>query len=437
MLLSSWALPNLSLASCSKTAQNVFCVRLSSSLMLMLMGLSGGCATGSVAELPIEVRGIADDVRAPDYRASESHAQLTDEQKRLVDLVYRALPPESRSRVRHEARLDALARVEAKMYGGRNSWMSHRTKERLYWRAGVTAVHDQSLRNWVSGRNHNERLDEKLLERARSALPTGQTPLVFGVSRVRTGARTSQALFVAEEPLRLDPIPKIYAAGAELELSGQVMPGIESMHICVNHEFPEVQCRHVRVSVGEPFHEVIRLPTTPGRYDVEIRGTFKDNSDRSELAHFPLYVESEESAVFDLHQRYLGEIKDVNAGAIAIIDYINAERARLGLQPMRTSTFAQSYVDTQNERRSVGSSMGSVAAMKKYFAEQGIQVKNYWRAWGGDADLNLLLSDFMHTPGSRDDLFAKTPPLVALGIQERKDKSKGFYFTLVVLNGDD
>lgn len=407
------------------------------SLAVLLASLVGGCATGAMAEFPIETQGLLAATRVDDYRASPPDAVLPESQKRLVDLVYQAIPPEHRNRVRHEPRLDGVARIDATLYGGRNSWPSPTARRWLFWRAGVTAVPSHTKRAWASGGNYHERLDQKLIAQAVEALQPQQVPLVFGIARVRTGARMSQVLVVASERLSLQPVGKRHPPGTPVKLTGNAPPLSKSIEICVNQVFPDVNCQRTKTDAAAPFEAFVTLPTAPGRYDVEIRGQIEDGNDQVSLGHFPLFVDIAEPDSFEAHKGLLPPVEPEPRSPQAFLDYVNGERSRLGFAPLQSDPIAQSYVDAQNRRLSSGAEIDEVATLKQYFAQRGIPFRKHWRSWGSEVDVELSVWSFLQTPSIRRDLFAEEPPLTALSLIDHEDPKRGFRYVLLILKPTD
>ncbi len=252
-----------------------------------------GCAGRSPrpTELPSEamlyLRPAVDAYEDPQTRLRL--AGLVADSEPLARRFHASVGKELYTRFERDPRVEAAAHALAHAQAAYEAPPKHSFIRWALWKLGVAGrIADTSV-SWAAGSAALESLDEELRRTALEFDEDG-AHFQFGVARVRTGAmRWDQVILVVERAVALDPLPKSYAPGQMISLSG-VLPSadeVPSFRMTVGTN--ETLTLPLEVDGAGRFSLLVRAPSDMGTYRLQINTVTSPHSIDT-LVEVPFYV---------------------------------------------------------------------------------------------------------------------------------------------------
>jgi hypothetical protein len=245
-----------------------------------------------------------------------------------------AFSPAARASVVHDPALDRVAAVYAETVSDDRRDMVGPVVTWLTWRAGSTSMFFAAQGRWAWGVGAVAILDQELTRIARQL--GGDAPRAYGVARFTGGSMAWQAVVFGRRPhaeVRL--LRKAYAAGEPMAVRIAPRPEHTGLVLLLSREGEAVAEHPMTAEPDGTFSVAPPAPSHPGRYFLEIVGTPASGAWRT-LLWAPVFVGVPEPTAPDgVLRAPRPNPGSMDAWPAWLLAEYNAERARLGLHPLR------------------------------------------------------------------------------------------------------
>jgi hypothetical protein len=391
-----------------------------------------GCAVprgGLVRELPAPARALLADAPLM-YAPAMAGPPATVETATLVAAFEGALPPEQRATMPRDPALDRAAAVLAESYTETYQNTTHALTQWVLQRSGSVAL-DASPNVSGGTRRRPDAFDEFAAVAAHRLGGSG-FPRAFGVARLTEGNITSQAIVVANAPLAVKSFPKTYAPGGVLTLDVRPRAAFTDLVLYADNDAGTVDVQRMEPRPDGRFFVSRTVPSHPGRYFIEIRGTEPASMNPRQRAAdalllVPIYVGVPEPSEPEAFIRNPPSTPtDPAAWPAWIIAMYDAQRARWRKPPL----LANARLTALAKRRAMAvagmlSGPSSERDFRKSLAATGLSVREHY--WGTEHFDTLADFVYLHllSPARRRYLVLSDHATHAIGIVPEPPDERG------------
>jgi hypothetical protein len=311
--------------------------------------------------------------------------QLADPMNARAREVFEgAISPAARAFVVHDAALDRVAAVYAETVSDERRDTIGPVVTWLTWRAGSTSMFFAAQGRWARGQGAVAILDQELTRIAREL--GGDAPRAYGVARFSSGSMAWQAVVFGRRPhteVRL--LRKAYAPGEPIAVRIAPRPEHTGLVMLLSREGEAVAEHLMTAEPDGTFSAAPPAPSRPGRYFVEIVGTPAAGAWRS-LLWLPVFVGvPEPTAPDEVLRAPRPNPGSTDAWPAWLVAEYNAERARLGLVPLRLDDgLCAAAQKRARERARHNSAREELTGHEASGAAKGQRrVPHAWAGWSG------------------------------------------------------
>jgi hypothetical protein len=245
--------------------------------------------------------------------------------------LLRSLSPAEAALLRHDPRLDHIARVVAIAGSTTGQGVSDEVEAWLRWRLGVPQAFLQTNWGWASGNDRDFNLRSNLREWTRGLRLSSRAR--FGLARVLAGRRVGLSLVVVTDAVELEPFAQEVAVGSQLRLRGRLLEPIVRPRLYVLQPDGTTTNKLLTPAADGSFDEVVAWRGR-GRAFLEMRGGLPgvepEHRARS-LIHIPIGVgEPAQRTERDEFER-IGATPEAGVSAVSVAALFEGIRADAGL----------------------------------------------------------------------------------------------------------
>ncbi|MEE2643566.1 MAG: AgmX/PglI C-terminal domain-containing protein [Myxococcota bacterium] len=310
----------------------------------------------------------------------------------LARAVMTVIPEEKRHLFQHSPKLDLIAGAQAQVYLTTGQRIHHDLRKRLMWRYGIYHLGVRSSFSTM-GQSHRHTMKlpggdlevegglakfflKKVVELSRK-----DGPHRFGVAYLHGyGYRGNQSvicLVSTDTPVTIERFTRRVKRGAEVEIVGQLAEGFERP--ILSHHSDDMGADRVKLTLdaSRRFHAKFTAPNQPGEYFIELDAREKTGW-LVDVSMIPFYVDMDPpTQVPALPPPLSKETMDAEQLRNALIEYVNSQRERVGLDPLRYYAEA-SAVTARFAKRAVAYKNNFSKAFRSELRRQGVRFKDLW-----------------------------------------------------------
>lgn len=335
----------------------------------------------------------------------------------------------------HEPALDLVAAVLGRTFAEEGVSPVYSLTQWIHWKCGAAGVPGPS---YVLGAGPGmEGAFEPHLAETVAALPkTRSMPMAYGLVRLAVSGGSVQAVVIGYRGIQLAPVAKRHAPGASVVVDGKLLAGYREPVVYVETESADPA--EIPMSVAADRATVtLQLPSKPGRYFLQIKGAEPPRAEGAEpwnrsLFWAPLYVGVEEPLIADeFIRKPPPNHPDRSAWPLQIQAAYNAERARLGRQPLGFLQEASLQAQAASDARAVVSGDPPPdPTIAQRLAEAGLPPRDLMHSSGWLEFVSEYTQMRLLQPWVRFRVLKPNLSVLALGISLQTSRSSAMDFAL-------
>lgn len=240
----------------------------------------------------------------------------------------------------HEPSLDLVAAVVGRLYAETGGTPALSLTYWLYWKCGYAGPPGSS--NVLVVQGGMEQAYQQHMQQILASIPrTGKTPLAYGLVRLAIPGGSFQAIAYGAHALTTPALSKSQAAGSTLPVTGTLPPGFSDPMMYIETDSGDPVEVPMTLSPDGKIAGTAPIPSKPGRYFLQVKAS-DPRSAPGEAAWnrsvfwAPIYVGVPEPFIADdFIRRPPKNHADRSSWPIQVLEAYNAERAKLGRQPLQ------------------------------------------------------------------------------------------------------
>lgn len=399
--------------------------RLFSLLLALLVALLAACGPAAppkapVRELPTDAGALL--TMAPARYGDPAPLDFgpSDRGTKDAHAKFQAL---TKGAVVHEPALDLVAAVLGRTFADEGQSPVYSLTQWIYWKCGAVSVPGPA--NVLGVGPGLEGAFEQHLAEVAGNLPRELGPLSYGLVRIAATGGTVQAIAIGFRALDLAPISKQQPPGGALALDAKVLGGFKDPVVYFETESADPAEVPMTVTEGRAT-ATLQLPSKPGRYFLQIKGTEPPRAEGAEpwnksLFWAPVYVGvAEPPAADEFIRKPPKNHPDRSSWAVQIQTAYNAERQKLGRAPLafqqEASLIAQSDSDA---RAAVTGDPPPDNTIAQRLADAGLPPRDFMHSAGWMEYVAEYTQMRLLQPWVRFRVLRPNLSLLALGISQR------------------